>query len=176
LAKEDLVAGVLDTVPFYTAMEDTAVLLELFRKRLDVLNRRMEILQQFSAPLKAPPPPPLSPSSLLRLQFEVRLQIYHCCIPRKYVIEVSDPRFYIRWPFEEKNHTVDLKDALLFNDDTLDLEDDTLDLEGTLELGFEDDMENLEAEAVYSGATPWIWRVIIGTVATTIAFSSYQSK
>jgi hypothetical protein len=44
LAKEDLVAGVLDTVPFYTAMEDTAVLLELFRKRLDILNRRMEIL------------------------------------------------------------------------------------------------------------------------------------
>ena len=41
--------------------------------------------------------------------------------------------------------------TLLFKDDTLDLEDDTLDLEGTLELGFEDDIENLEAEAVYSG-------------------------
>jgi hypothetical protein len=94
-------------------MEDTAVLLELFRKRLDVLNRRMEILQQFSAPLKVPPPPPLSPSGLLRLPFEVRLQIYHYCIPHKYVIEVSDPRFYIRWPFEEKNHTVDLEDAAL---------------------------------------------------------------
>ena len=138
-------------------MEDlsTTVLIELFRKRLDVLNTRLEILKQLSVPLKATPPPPVSPTGLLRLPFEIRLQIYHYCIPRKYVIEVSDPRFYIRWPYEEKDHTVDLEDALDFEDDTLDLEDDTLGLEGTLELedttGFEDDMENLEADDVYSG-------------------------
>ncbi|PMD32978.1 hypothetical protein L207DRAFT_590050 [Hyaloscypha variabilis F] len=122
LELEDLVAGVLDTVPFYAAMEDTAVLIELFHKRLDVLNTRLEVLQQLSAPLKAPPPPPLSPTSLLRLPFEIRLQIYHYYIPRKYAIEVSGTRFYIRWPFEEKDHTVDLEDALDFEDDTLGLE------------------------------------------------------
>jgi hypothetical protein len=64
---------------------------------------------------------------------------------------VSDPLFFTRWPFEEKNYTVNLGDDLLFKDDTLDLEDDTLDLKGTLEVGSEDDIENLEAEAVYSG-------------------------
>jgi len=60
-------------------MEDTAI--ELLRKRLDVLNTRLEILKQASAPLKAPPkappPPPVSPTGLLRLPFEIRLQIYH---------------------------------------------------------------------------------------------------
>jgi hypothetical protein len=146
-------------------MEDTAVLIELFRKRIDVLNTRLERLRQLSAPLKAPPPPPLSPTGLLRLPFEIRLQIYHYCIPRKYVIEVGNPCFYIRWPFKENDHTVDLAlgleddtldledDTLELEDDTLDLEDDTLDLEGTLELEDEDedDMENLEANAPYSG-------------------------
>ena len=60
-------------------MEDpsTAVLLELFRKRMDVLNTRLEMLEQLSAPLKAPLPPPVSPTGLLRLPFEIRLQIYH---------------------------------------------------------------------------------------------------
>lgn len=117
----DLAASVLDTVPFYTAMEDTA---ESFRKRLDVLNTHLEVLKQPSAPLKAPPHPPVSPPDLLRLPFEIRLQIYRYCIPRKYVIEVNDPRF------EETHHTVDLEDALDFEDD----KDDTLGLEGTLDM------------------------------------------
>jgi len=132
-------------------MEDPsiAVLSELFRKRIDVLSTRLEMLKQLSAP------PPVSPTGLLRLPLEIRLQIYYYCIPRKYVIEVSNPRFHIGWPYEEKDQTVDLEDALDFKDDILDLEDDTLGLEGTLELedalGFEDDVVNLEANAVYSG-------------------------
>ena len=68
---------------------------------------------------------------------------------------MGNPRFYIRWPFKEKDYTVDLEDfkdnTLDLEDDTLDLEDDTLSLEGTLELEDEDDIENLEADAVYSG-------------------------
>lgn len=131
-------------------MEDTPVLMESFRKRLDVLNTRLEISKQLSAPLNAPPPPLVSPRGLLRLPFEIRLQIYHYCIPQKYVIEVSNPRFYIRWPFEKKDHTIDLENALDFKDDTLDSEDDAVGLQGTLEGGSEDDIKNMDADVVYS--------------------------
>jgi hypothetical protein len=59
---------------------------------------------------------------------------------------VSDSRFYIGWPFEEVDHTLDLEDAPDFEDDTVDLEDETLDLEHTL--SFEDDPVDLEDNAV----------------------------
>jgi hypothetical protein len=59
-------------------MEDAA-LLEMFKKRLVVLNANLEKLEK----LHAPPDPP--PTGLLRLPFEIRLQIYHYCIPRKRV-------------------------------------------------------------------------------------------
>jgi len=73
------------------------------------------------APL--PPGPPAVPrAALLRLPFEIRLQIYYYCIPRKNVIDVRDPRFYIGWPYEEADRTLDLEDALDFEDDTLHLE------------------------------------------------------
>lgn len=108
-------------------MEDlsTDLSIELFRKRLDVLNMRLETLKHLSVPLKATPPPPVSPTGLLRLPFEIRLQIYHYCIPRKYVINVGDPRFYTQRSYEGKDHTVDFKDEMDFEDDTLDLEEDT---------------------------------------------------
>ena len=63
-------------MPVYTAMEDpnTAVLLESFQERMDVLNKRLERLKQLDAPLEAPSPP-VPPASLLRLPFELRLQI-----------------------------------------------------------------------------------------------------
>jgi hypothetical protein len=80
---------------------------------------------------------------LCRLPFEIRLQIYHYCIPRKYVIRVSSPRFYIQRLFQEKDYPVDLENVL-------DFEDDTLGLEGTRELGFDDNIENSEADVVYS--------------------------
>ena len=117
----------------------TVVLSERFRKRIEVLEVRLEILKKLAASLQAPLPPR---ESLLRLPFEIRLQIYHYCIPRKRVIEVSNPCFCIRWPYEEVDYTLDLEDAPDFEDDTLDLED---------ALGSEDDAVNLEADAVYSG-------------------------
>jgi hypothetical protein len=61
--------------------------LEMFKKRLVVLNANLEKLEKLRAPPDAPP------TGLLRLPFEIRLQIYHYCIPRKRVIEVSRPRF-----------------------------------------------------------------------------------
>jgi hypothetical protein len=96
-------------------MED-AVLLEMFKKRFVVLNANLEKLEKLCVPPNAPP------TSLLRLPFEIRLQIYHYCIPRKRerVIEVSRPRFNTSWPFDR---TLDFEDALDFEDD-LDLEDD----------------------------------------------------
>ncbi|KAH6678669.1 hypothetical protein B0J14DRAFT_583236 [Halenospora varia] len=39
-------------------------------------------------------------TGLLRLPYEIRLQIYHYCIPRKRTIEVWCPQFYV--PYEER--------------------------------------------------------------------------
>jgi hypothetical protein len=100
-------------------MEDAA-LLEMFKRRLIVLNANLEKLEKLRAPPNAPP------TSLLRLPFEIRLQIYHYCIPHKRVIEVSRSRFNTSWPFVDR--TLDFEDALDFEDDP-DLENDP-DLEG----------------------------------------------
>jgi hypothetical protein len=150
------------SLPLYTAMDDpsTTVLSELFRKRLEVLDARLEILKKIRAPLEAPPPPRVPPAGLLRLPFEIRLQIFRYCIPRKHLIEVSSPRFYIGWPYEEVDHTLNLRDARDFEDDpdpeleddavyleeyTLDLEDHTVYLEDdTLDL--EDNTLNFEGD------------------------------
>jgi hypothetical protein len=70
-------------------MEDAA----LFKKHLVVLNANLEKLEKLRAHLDAPP------TGLLRLPFEIRLQIYYYCIPRNRVIEVSRPRFNTSWPF-----------------------------------------------------------------------------
>jgi hypothetical protein len=76
----------------------------MFKKRLVVLNANLEKLEKLRAPPDAPP------TGLLRLPFEIRLQIYHYYIPRKRVIEVSRLRFsdlllycivLSRWPFLE---------------------------------------------------------------------------
>jgi hypothetical protein len=109
-------------------MEDAA-LLEMFKKRLVILNANLEKLEK----LRTLPDTP--PTSLLRLLFKIRLQIYHYYIPRKRVIEVSRPRFNTSWLFV--NRTLDFEDALDFEDDP-DLEDDP---------GVEDDPD-LEGEAV----------------------------
>jgi hypothetical protein len=51
----------------YTAIEDAALLtLEMFKKRLVVLNANLEKLEKLHAPLDAPP------TGLLRLPFEIR--------------------------------------------------------------------------------------------------------
>lgn len=103
---------------------------EKFSKSLDVFCTRLEKLQNLCAsPEKAPPLSPVTPAGLLRLPFEIRLQIYYYCIPRKRVIEVSWPRFYIGWPFEELGHTLNLEDDTPgFEEDALDLEDDAVNL------------------------------------------------
>jgi hypothetical protein len=51
-----------------TGMEDAALLtLEMFKKRLVVLNANLEKLEKLRAPPDAPP------TGLLRLSFEIRL-------------------------------------------------------------------------------------------------------
>ncbi|KFY77553.1 hypothetical protein V498_09303 [Pseudogymnoascus sp. VKM F-4517 (FW-2822)] len=66
-------------------MDDTsrADLLERFRKRIVALNAHIEKLERLRTP----------PTGLLRLPFEIRLQIYGYCIPQKRVIEVIQPHF-----------------------------------------------------------------------------------
>jgi hypothetical protein len=54
---------------------------------------------------------------------------------------VSNPCFYIRWPYKEVDYTLDLDNALDFEYNALDL-DDTL--------GFEDNAVNSGDSAVYS--------------------------
>jgi hypothetical protein len=96
----------------------TAVLIERFRKHLKVLDERIEMLKKLGATqVKTLPLPRNKPAGLLNIPFEIRLQIYHYCIPRKRIVEVTHPRFPVRWPFEEEG-------------DTLDFESGTLDLVG----------------------------------------------
>lgn len=88
-----------------TAMEDpgTDVLLEKIDKLLDVPYTRLEKLQSLYASLeKAPPLPHGTPAELPLPSIRIRLQIYHYCIPRKQVIEVSSPRFHTAWPFVDR--------------------------------------------------------------------------
>lgn len=109
----------------------TALLTEKFSKHLDdALCTRLEEYQSPHASLeKVPLLPSVTPTGLLRLPFEIRLQIYYYYIPRKRVIEVSMPSFHIAWLYEV-NHTIDVKDALSF-----DSEEDALDMEKPLSYG-----------------------------------------
>jgi hypothetical protein len=93
-------------------MEDfsTALLLERFSKHLEKLNKRPENLKNLDASLERTCPlPRVTPTSLLDLPFEIRLQIYRYCIPRKRVIGVSYPRFPIEWPLKEEGNTLDFE-------------------------------------------------------------------
>jgi hypothetical protein len=101
-----------------------ATLLELFGKRLAVLHASMEKLDKLRAPLERP-------AGLLRLPFELRLQIYHYCIPQKRVIDVHSPCFPIEWPYEQSDHTLDRRNSPNFSDDGLEnpVGDIILDLE-----------------------------------------------
>ncbi|KFX96662.1 hypothetical protein O988_05224 [Pseudogymnoascus sp. VKM F-3808] len=54
-----------------------------FRKRIVALKAHIEKLERLRTP----------PTGLLRLPFEIRLQIYGYCIPQKRVIEVIQPYF-----------------------------------------------------------------------------------
>ena len=49
----------------------------MLKKRLVVLNVNLEKSEKLRAPLDTPP------TGLLRLPSEIRLRIYHYCIPRK---------------------------------------------------------------------------------------------
>jgi hypothetical protein len=98
----------------------TPELAEAFRKRLVVLPERLEIL-------KKPREPPEAPATgLLRLPAEIRLQIYHHCIPRKRIIEVNRPRFDPQWLFMDDGHDQTERE---FNQD-LEEDDDVYDFEG----------------------------------------------
>ena len=129
----------------------TAVLSDLFQKRIDVLEKRLDRLKQLSAPSKAHPPPPSPPTGLLRLPFELRLQIYNYCIPRKYVIDVSMLRFHTGGPYDGADRILNFNDAPNFEDDSLDLED-TSDSDGDVrylegdEVDLEDDNPDLKVD------------------------------
>jgi hypothetical protein len=74
-------------------------LAERFRKHLVFLKERLERLENLGAPPKTPA------SCLLRLPFEIRLQIYHYCIPRKRLVEVGSPYFIHQWYSEDHAST-----------------------------------------------------------------------
>jgi hypothetical protein len=80
-------------------MDDLA---ERFENRLVVLRKNLEILEKLRTPPKAPS------TGLLSLPLELRLQIYHYCIPRKRIVEVAHPRFEFEWP--SVDHTLDFED------------------------------------------------------------------
>ena len=92
-------------------MEDiSTALLERFSKHLEKLNKLLENLKNLDASLKRTYPlPRVTPTSLLDLPFEIRLQIYCYCIPRKCIIGVSHPRFPIGWPLEQEGDTLDFE-------------------------------------------------------------------
>ena len=84
----------------------TAVLLEQFDKHMEVLRGRIEKMKGISATLESTPPlPRTKPIGLFDIPLETRLQIYNYCIPRKRIVEVSDPRFHVRWPAKEDDDT-----------------------------------------------------------------------
>lgn len=86
-------------------------LLGRFKKRLEILQTRLKRPEKLRAPLEGPPP-----ASLFRLPFELRLQIYHYCIPRKQVIDVCSPRFDTWWHYQETNPKWNLDCASSFED------------------------------------------------------------
>lgn len=59
-----------------------AALADMFRKCLIVPSEKLENLEKLRTPPEAPA------TGLLCLPFEIRLQIYYYCIPRKRIIEV----------------------------------------------------------------------------------------
>ena len=69
------------------------------------------MLKTLSAPQdKVQPLPRVNPVGLLDLPPEIRLQIHRYYIPRKRIVEVSDPRFEIRWHFEEEDYIQDIEE------------------------------------------------------------------
>jgi hypothetical protein len=89
----------------------SAVLLEKLEKQINVLTERIEMLKTLSAPQdKVQPLPQANPVGLLDLPPEIRLQIYQYYIPRKRIVEVSDPRFEIRRHFEEEDYIQDVEE------------------------------------------------------------------
>ena len=115
-----------------------AVFLKKFNKALKNTRGHLGKVENLGAPMrKTLRLSRVAPTGLLGLPFEIRLQIFYYCIPRKHIIDKWGPRFYIGWPYEKKDHTVDLDNALDFKDDILGLKG-TLELEDTL--SFEDDV------------------------------------
>jgi hypothetical protein len=77
----------------------TAVLPERFETHLRVLNEQVVKSNNISATRKETQLLPRAESAgLLAIPTEIRLQIYHYCLPRKRVIVVSDPCFDTSYP------------------------------------------------------------------------------
>ena len=77
----------------------TAVLPERFETHLRVLNEQVVKSNNISATQKETQLLPRAESAgLLAIPTEIRLQIYHYCLPRKRVIVVSDPCFDTSYP------------------------------------------------------------------------------
>lgn len=89
----------------------TAVLLEKFQNHTKTLDERIESMKILSTTEgKIRPLTRANPASLLTLPLEIRLQIYHYCIPRKRIIEVSGPHFHGRWSLEEEASTQEVEE------------------------------------------------------------------
>lgn len=98
-------------------------LAEMFRKRLVVLKASLERLEKLCAPSEAPA------TGLLRLPFEIRLQIYHHCIPRKRLVDVSNPYFSPERPSVDSTSTVEDGDSeydAVYSQDCTELDDQRL--------------------------------------------------
>jgi len=116
-----------------------ASLLLLSYKAIDNINKtvlperfskRLVVLRENSDKLEMQHTPPIAPATgLLRLPFEIRLQIYHYCIPRKRVIEATNPGFNTYYyssnrilDFGDVQDRADLGSTYLEDDDVYDTE------------------------------------------------------
>lgn len=110
--------------------DSNAALAERFEWYLEVHRKRMEMLEKLRLPPKTP-----APTGLLRLPFEIRLQIYYHCIPRKRVIDVAHPHFIPQWPLDLE-HRPQNPDHLEYVQDS---EDDVERIQDS-----EDDVEHIQ--------------------------------
>lgn len=91
---------------------------ERVEKRVKVSNECIEKPESPHTRFKAPPA-----SSLLRLPIELRLQIYHYCIPRGSIIEVACSCYFFQQPSETHLYDRDSEAVIAYD----------VDLEGDIE-------------------------------------------
>lgn len=129
----------------------TVILPKMFEKCLDDLRTYLERLRTYRTPLGEQSPPSVPPAGLLCLPFEIRLQIYHYCIPRNCVIGVGTP--HLNTHSSSVDRTLDFGDALDFEHDP-DLEVDH-DLTDNDAMCLEDGTTHQKDQALYLENNYW---------------------